>query len=332
MLLEALTGVEPHPDFGSDVSGGDDLEDMGTHRHTLDDGTKIVLPTAKLSNTQVEMYLRCPRQYEIRYVLGHKQMPGWVLTEGNATHGALEFNNLHKIKTGADLPTDEVFTRFADELVTREKQDQPVDDNGKRVTGDDIDESIKVTGKAVRAYMDDVAPTMAPVTAERELDFKVAGIPFIGYSDMETKGRIWDYKTTGPGSKKLQAPFVDGSLQFTYYSMATGQQNVGVIGLIRGNPPKTGKNAGKRVRVLRSVRTKEQIVRATAITRSVAESISKGSFPLCSTDNFLCQAKYCGYYPCWKREFKPLKPQKSQRRVKLATVRDTPPPRRRKKA
>ena len=38
------------------------------------------LPLGHLSHTQVDMYLRCARQYEFRYVKGEMQPPGVALT------------------------------------------------------------------------------------------------------------------------------------------------------------------------------------------------------------------------------------------------------------
>ena len=309
-----------------------------SHKVTLTDGTVLTIPTPYLSHSQVDMYLRCPAQYEKRYILGHKEAPAWAMTEGSSGHSALEMNNLHKIETGADLPPHEVIEKYADELVDRVKNEQPIASAGKVADGDDIDASIATGTKSLGFYMEHTAPTVVPVTAERRLEFDVEGIPFLGFSDLETKGRIWDYKFTGSGSKKLQAPFVDEGLQFTLYAMGTGHKNVGVIGLVRDKPPKTGKNAGLWVRTLKGSRTELQKRQATALVVGVARAISAGIFPQSVPDTWVCTKRFCGYYPCWEKTWEMSDRRKASARkskdassVRTATASELPPPPRRKR-
>ena len=68
------------------------------------------------------MYLKCPRQYELRYVEGKKSPPGVALIEGTCMHDALEFNNKAKKKSKKDKPTNKVVEAFNDSFSDKKKE------------------------------------------------------------------------------------------------------------------------------------------------------------------------------------------------------------------
>ena len=59
-----------------------------------------------LSVTQLKMFLRCPLQYEFRYIKGLKVPPVEAMTLGKSIHSTLEENYKQKIETKKDLPIE----------------------------------------------------------------------------------------------------------------------------------------------------------------------------------------------------------------------------------
>ena len=57
-----------------------------------------------LSATQIGMFLRCPRQYEFRYMQGLKQPPSGAMVQSKVWHRTVEENYRQKIESAKDLP------------------------------------------------------------------------------------------------------------------------------------------------------------------------------------------------------------------------------------
>src|SRR5512136_1904926 len=66
------------------------------------------LPVGYASNSQVEMYLRCPRQYEFRYVKKISRPPSVAATQGSGIHHALEHTHHHIVDKGVPAPIPEL--------------------------------------------------------------------------------------------------------------------------------------------------------------------------------------------------------------------------------
>ena len=67
-----------------------------------------------LSFTQINMFLRCARQYEFRYIKGLRRPPSGALILGKSWHKAVELNYSQKIQTEKDLPIEDVQDCFSD--------------------------------------------------------------------------------------------------------------------------------------------------------------------------------------------------------------------------
>lgn len=272
-----------------------------SHRIPLDDGSVVTLPLPYLSHSQVSMYLRCPRQYFHRYIEGHKEPPGWTLSVGLSGHGALEMNNLAKIETGEDLPSRTVVERMADDLAGRfhaEQSDLVIVENGKqrKVTGKDLDTSVQDLTARLNIYMDEDAPSITPLHAEREHRAVVGGVPLLAYTDLETANAVWDYKFGNSRRTTYAQPkAADQSLQLSLYSILTGSDRVGYYVFLPGEELKTKTNPPE-VRKVGSTRNEGERTCAAYVVQEVARAISSGAFPLCPPDNFLCSPEYCGFW------------------------------------
>jgi len=178
-----------------------------------------------MSFSQMNMYLRCSMQWYYRYVLGLKQPPNLKLIAGKAGHSGLEIHNRHIIQYATppplDLSLDEASTTF-DTLV------QDLEDRDKAAEGQSKDNIIAL----LTIYPEDPQLDIKPTSAEREFTIEVgAGIPVLGYTDVETEHAIFDYKFTSRAKSQDDANL---SPQLTLYSMAadTYKPTVGFIALI----------------------------------------------------------------------------------------------------
>jgi len=277
------------------------------------------LPKKALSATQIDMYLRCPRQYYFRYIKDTVRPPGVALTLGKGTHKALETTHHAIVDTGVPASESIVTAAFSDSFdkavaeVPKEEWEKDASTPG----------AVKDAGLAlVRLYNLKFAPLVRPQIIktvngevrgiEKQFSILIAGVPVIGFVDlidtndptivssprevvvMRQKGVtipeamrtvIVDFKTK---AKSFSQGDVDGSLQLTIYSYAEKIPAVRFDQLLRQKTPTL-----KRIRALR---TPQDYLWLEEIVRGVAEAISAGVFPPCDPSAWVCSEKWCGFW------------------------------------
>jgi hypothetical protein len=273
--------------------------------------SRIVLPKAYLSISQVNMYLRCPKQYEFRYVEDHKRPPAVPMALGSSGHAALETTHHHIVDHDKPAPTQQLLDCFSDKWT---ELSALVEDWEGAKPG-----PIKDTGIAlVRIYNETLAPTVKPQVdaqkvrgIEKKFEIDVAGVPMLGYIDLidtnasiafsdeelalmkasgqtvpeDLRSAVVDFKFKG---KSMAQAEVDGSLQMTLYSLATGIYAIRFEQLLKTKVPK--------VKRATAVRTKADHLWLQRIVRDVAQAITKGVFPPCDPTAWVCSPKWCGYW------------------------------------
>lgn len=275
---------------------------------------QLYLPKQYLSYSQIEMYLRCARQYKFRYVENETQPPGIAMTLGSGAHHACEVTHHHLVDHGEPAPTAQVVDAFSDTFETRA---EAIPETAWQVEKADRG-SIKDVGvRLVSLYNNKVAPHVRPQVKagvrgiEKKFKVDVNGIPMVGVidlidtndpagaSEVETqvlkKGgqtvpetlrtAVADLKTK---SKAMSQAEVDGSLQLTLYSFVEG------VPLVRYDQLLNQKTL--RVKRIHSTRTLHDHGWMAEVVTSVANAISLGVFPPCSPTAWVCCAKWCGYY------------------------------------
>jgi hypothetical protein len=292
--------------------GREEITETNVSDEAFDEApNQLNLPKKYLSISQVGMYLRCPRQYKHRYVQDLRRPPGVAITLGSSGHAALELTHHHLVDHQCPAKTESVLDCFADKWkeLSALIEDWENEDPGK----------LKDTGIAlVRMYNQTVAPTVRPHVdtqnirgIEKKFEMSVAGVPMLGYIDlidtnstflfspeevalMNAEGRsipsdlqtaIVDFKFKAKSMTQVE---VDGSLQLTMYSLATGIHIVRFEQLLKTKIPK--------IKSVGSVRTRQDHLWLQHVVREVAESISKGSFPPCDPTSWICNAKWCGFW------------------------------------
>lgn len=274
---------------------------------------RLVLPKKYLSISQVNMYLRCSKQYKFRYVHDHKRPPAAPMAVGSSGHAALEVTHHHLVDHEVPAPTEQLLDCFADKWT---EISALVEDWEDQDPGSMKDKGVLL----VRLYNEQFAPQVRPQVdknnvrgIEKKFEVMVGGVPMLGYIDLidsnsdiamsheelnqirsimgpkwvaeDLRTAIADFKFTG---KTMPQAVVDGSIQLTMYSLATGIHAVRFDQLIKTKVPK--------IKRATSIRTRQDHLWLRHIVREVAEAISKGVFPPTDPTDWCCSPKWCGYW------------------------------------
>lgn len=246
-----------------------------------------------LSNTQISMLAKCPKQYEHRYVDGIRTPPGVALVLGKGGHQGVEADLTSKLNTGELLPLEAV-TQAAAEGVRQEWAKEPValteeeqQVGASRVLGDTVDKAVALVGLHHKV----VAPAIKPVAIETGFRLELDGFPFdiIGYKDVEEVGRIRDTKFKG------KAPPEDAALtstQLTLYHLESASRGLSVEvqldNLVATRVPKYVPQKAKRTEL-----DHRRFLRRVEL---FARQIESGIFPPTDPTSWACSPKWCGYW------------------------------------
>ena len=244
------------------------------------------------SITQLNMYLRCPAQYEFRYIDGIKLPPTAALTKGRSVHKGAEHNYRQKAETRQDVTLEEV-----QDIVGAQ-----FDQEAAGTAWDKVEDKGKVKDETLALsalYHQAVAPEVQPLFIEHEFRIPVAGaaVPLLGFIDViDERFVIRDLKTASKTPSEGEAA---SSLQLTAYAMAYRELVGGIEAgvaldyLVQTKQPKTV--------TLLANRTELDIARLRLIMNHVLTAINTGLF-YPNPSNFMCSAKNCGYWQaCHKR-------------------------------
>jgi hypothetical protein len=247
-----------------------------------------------ITQSMLGMFLRCPHQFERRYLRGEIIPPGIAARRGSATHKAAQLNHEQKLHSQADLPASDLQDAARDHYV------HLVKDEGVFIPKDQIAEKDKLlaTGldaavRLTKLYRESLAPTIHPVLVEEKLTLDVGlDLPLQGTIDvLTTDNWLPDLKTADRSRGPKDA---DHSLQLTFYA--------GLVAQHTGQWP-------KRISLEVLVNNKEPKLQSLPTTRGPAEwtnlllrielmlaQIHTGLFPPCDPDAWICSPQWCGYF------------------------------------
>lgn len=242
------------------------------------------LPRGYLSKSAIEMYLRCPKQFEYHYILGKSSPPaGVALVEGSSHGEALNMNNLNYIAKKENIKTGIVIEKFKDEFSTRSRE---IEKREWITSGETVDSVLERGEELQQNYFNGYGKTMKPISVERQIEVMMGGVPVLGFIDVEQEEDFWDYKVV---KSKYSDADAKADLQFSIYAKAIKKPNGGFVCLT--------KTKDRTVVKVPTDRTLGDIVAAEAVIKSVAEAIRKGSFPMCNPkETFPCSEKFCGFW------------------------------------
>ncbi len=248
------------------------------------------------------MFLRCPAQWERRYVNGEIIPPGIAARRGSATHKAAQINHEQKLGSDKDLPVDTLQDAARDEYV------RLVKDKGVFIPKDQVSEKDKLLADGLDAatrltklYREALAPQIHPVMVEKYLIFDAGlEIPLAGTIDVLTADNwLPDMKTA---DKSKAAGEADNSLQLTFYSGLVAQEQgkwpekISLEILVNNKEPK--------LQSLETKRGPEHWKNLLFRVQLMIAQIKTGLFPPCSPDSWMCSERFCGYYNSCKYSIK----------------------------
>lgn len=271
---------------------------------------------AHISFSQLNMFRRCGKQYEFRYIHGVKEPPALKPSAGKAGHAGIEAHYRNKIETGVDAPVELMLDTF-DTSWKREMLDvepQP---------GENLDQTKDETAYVLRTYHAATAPKTLPRAVELEFMLPITVLdevlpPIKGYIDLlkvpidggPATLDVDDIKFKFPGKSgkayhKTQAD-VDWTEQLTIYDMALQAAGITVdrLGLLsiigpvfKPGDPIPAKDPSF-LPLYRDERLMNPEVRAKVIERTklqilaVVKAIRSGTF-IPTNDPRTCS--WCGY-------------------------------------
>ncbi len=233
----------------------------------------------KISPSALKMFLRCPRQYEFRYIRGFVLPPRGALIKGTAAHKGAEVNLQHKIETGEDLPVEAV----QDVVAAAFENLRPTAEFAKD------EDPGRLKDAAVRsavAWRTKVAPAIRPVAVEQWAEAETPeGNIIYGRLDCEEATAIRDMKNASraPAPDCLQSDF-----QAMAYAYMKGGKAVQFDYLVENGTAIT-------YAPRRAVFTDRDLEDTAATVDGAARAIQAGAFP-CNRDGWWCSAKWCGYW------------------------------------
>lgn len=241
------------------------------------------------------MLLRCPQQYEHRYIRGIVAPPGVALIVGKGTHRANASDLLAKMDGGELLSSDEVKAIAADATKREwDAQEVALDDEEKAkgadtVKGEAVDRSVVLAS----LYHEEIAPVVEPTAIEQSFTLPLpSGDELTGFIDVNTAEKIRDTKTTG---KSPDAEAAAKSLQLTGYIWADWE--------IGGRKQIKGGTLDHLVSLKKPKAITQETTRTTGDFDALhtrldyaGKTIRAGLFAPCDPGQWCCSPKWCGYW------------------------------------
>jgi hypothetical protein len=142
------------------------------------------LPVEYLSVSSLNLFERCPESWRRKYIEHQYEPPSGKMLLGGAAGAAEAQHYGLQIERGEGLVIEDVLDEFSAQLDDRASREE-VDWQGEQPG------ALKDSGVgALRIYHAAIAPTVTPVSVEREFSLSWEGAPFTltGYLDLEDSG------------------------------------------------------------------------------------------------------------------------------------------------
>lgn len=245
-----------------------------------------------LSPSQIDMFCRCPKQWEYRYIEKLVIAPDIGLSKGSSVHEAASMNGSQKIVSRTDLPISDVVDAAVQDFHKREEgiELRPEEKSLGRdtVLGRAAD---SVAGYAT-LYAEEISPNYQPTLVEKKFRIETSGPALAGIVDMIDERRsVVDFKTS---SRKKNQDDVDNSVQLTAYAAAHYNLTGDVAEDMRFEVLVENKSGHKSQRLL-TTRTDADMNALAARMNVISGAIRAGSFPPAMPGTWWCSKRFCGY-------------------------------------
>ncbi len=247
-----------------------------------------------IRQSMVGMWLRCPEAFRRRHIEGDIMPPGITARRGSSAHKAAQVNHRQKIKTGLDLPLDDLKDAARDEyvsLLTNEGVYIPKAQlsEKKKILNEGLNEALQATA----IYHREIAPKIQPVSAEATIEADIPGIPLPvrGTLDCEDADSfIQDLKVM----KRKNQDWADREIQPSFYYM--------LFRAAHGRWPRGFKyqvvipNKEMVHEELVTTRDMQKLKVLFRIIDAFLKDLKSGNFKPADPASWICDPEYCGYY------------------------------------
>jgi hypothetical protein len=235
------------------------------------------------------MFLRCPRQYEFRYIKGIKVPPSGAMVQSRVWHQTVERNYKQKIESDSDLPLGEMQEYFAARL------DESLTSEEIALEAHEKPGKLKDQGTAiVAAHHQVIAPAVRPMLVEerftvdlgRDFPFELVGV----WDLVERDGTIADNKAYG---KTPNQQDLDKDLQFTAYALGFRvtrgriEPRLRMDAVVKTKTPKAIQ--------LHTSRTNADCRWLLRLIEQVVQAIVSGTF-FPNPNGWHCSPRFCGFW------------------------------------
>lgn len=243
---------------------------------------KIAMP--EYHQSSINMFLKCPRQYMFRYVMGLVTPPKSALTVGRAFGFAADHNLLQKIESKTDLPVGDVLDAFSTNF--DKEATQTVWD------GDDPGKLKDLGARMTKVFHEKGAPNIKPVTVQEQFRIETdAGYALGGTFDtVEENHVLRDQKTS---KAEYAEDAVETEIQASLYSFAyetkTGVAPDFVFDVVT-------KHKEPRYQEVKGKVTAPQTERMFEAINIMHAQIGRGEFQYAPSGAWWCSSDWCAYW------------------------------------
>jgi hypothetical protein len=244
----------------------------------------------------LSMLMRCPAQYEFRYVRGVKRPPGIAAHVGSGVHASAEFNLSCKMNEGKPAYVDFV-KDVARDTVVRKIETEGVllsEDEQQKGLGAVKGEAVDKATRLALLHYDELAPHIEPVGIEIPWTVEVSGadVSLAGRIDLEVEGGIRDLKTASKSPASDAAHKAD---QLTVYALSYFVLR-GKLPTVLGLDYLVDKTTPE-LTSQETTRTQDDFKVLLNRISTAVKLIQSGIFMPCARDSWVCSPRFCGFYP-----------------------------------
>lgn len=242
-----------------------------------------------VSHSQLNLWNKCPRQWEYAYVRGLHRPSSAPLLIGSAYHETLEENFRKKMILGHDLDFDICYDFFSTVWDVNLRKAWLVN-WGKTNAGAAKDVGLSL----VATYLEDVAPLVVPKQVEQTLNSNVGGVNFVLRLDLiDSNNVIVDHKTAS-SLRFYSQDDVDKDMQASATAFALNKPIVFHFHVaVKSKVPY--------IHVAKTYRTQADIDWWYNKAVAIIEHMKSGYAPP-REDGWWCSPDYCGFHDICRKD------------------------------
>ena len=270
------------------------------------------LPRGYLSASALGTLLRCPKQFEFRYIHDITSPPSAALVTGKAAHSTYEEYFTDYLQSNTRM-TPKMVAELSVTML-----DNELEASEFRLKGSEYDDTISDLQDITGSYVEHVGKNIEPVSVEDEFRYITkCGVELLGFLDLKHRLSVEDstladenaliglidYKIT---SKKWNHSKLANSLQFNLYSLATGIEHIAIHNMVKGGkskklPTKPSTDVGvtdvtNKLRIIEHKFDNLEHEHFDTMVYQAAQLITAGLFMPCDPESWCCNPTWCGYW------------------------------------